>query len=285
MKKLLFPILLLSSYVFFTSCEDVSVDDILGNTNLTDEEIVEGLKSALAVGTDTSTANLGKEDGYYEDLAVRILLPTEVQTSIAGFKAKSFTYLGVTLTGEQLYNGYSNSLLGINIPGLKSKEDELIKGINRAAEDAAKTAGPIFIDAITDISIEDGFTILFGGDSTAATSYLRSRTQATLFNKYEPKIDASLNAVKIGNTSVVDEYESFVKAYNDLLNTNLGFSTVGQLAGVNTIATADLSVYSTERGLDGLFLKISEEEADIRSNPLARVNAILQKVFGELDNP
>ncbi len=283
MKKLLLPFSLLAIFAL-SSCDDVSVDDILGSTNLTDEEIVEGLKSALKVGTDTSTATLSKEDGYYQDLAVRILLPTEVQTSITNFKAKSITYLGVTLTGDQLYNGYSNSLLGINIPGLKSKEDELIKGINRAAEDAAKTAGPIFVEAITDITIEDGFNILFGGDSTAATSYLKTRTQATLFNKYEPEIDASLKAVKIGNTSVVDEYEAFVQSYNDILNTSLGITTIGQLAGVNTIAAADLSVYSTERGLDGLFLKVSEEEADIRSNPLARINAILQKVFGQLDN-
>ncbi len=283
MKKLLLPFSLLAIFAL-SSCDDVSVEDILGSTNLTDEEIVEGLKSALKVGTDTSTSTLSKEDGYYEDLAVRILLPTEVQTSIAGFKVKSITYLGVTFTGEQLFNGYSNSLLGLNIPGLKTKEDELIKGINRAAEDAAKTAGPIFVEAITDITIEDGFNILFGGDSTAATSYLKTRTQATLFTKYEPKIDASLKAVKIGNTSVVDEYEAFVQSYNDILNTSLGLTTIGQLAGVNTIAAADLSVYSTERGLDGLFLKVSEEEADIRSNPLARINAILQKVFGQLDS-
>tara|TARA_R110000850_G_scaffold67692_2_gene150772 strand:- start:125 stop:979 length:855 start_codon:yes stop_codon:yes gene_type:complete len=283
MKKLI-PALSLLAIFSLSSCEDVSVDDILGSTNLTDEEIVEGLKSALIVGTDTSTATLGKEDGYYQDLAVRILLPTEVQTSITNFKAKSITYLGVTITGDQLYNGYSNPLLGINIPGLKSKEDELIKGINRAAEDAATTAGPIFVDAITDITIVDGFNILFGGDSTAATSYLKTRTQATLFNKYEPKIDASLKSVKIGNSSVVDEYEAFVQSYNNILNTSLGITTIGQLAGVNTIAAADLSVYSTERGLDGLFLKVSEEERDIRSNPLARVNAILQKVFGQLDN-
>lgn len=283
MKKLLLFVSLLSIFSM-SSCDDVSIDDILGSSNLTDEEIIEGLKSALIVGTDTSTATLSKEDGYYHDLAVRILLPTEVQSSITNFKAKSITYLGVTLTGDQLYNGYSNSLLGINILGLKSKEDELIKGINRAAEDAATTAGPIFVDAITGITIVDGFNILFGGDSTAATSYLKTRTQATLFSKYEPKIDASLKSVKIGNSSVVDEYEAFVKSYNDILNTSLGITTIGQLAGVNTIAAADLSVYSTERGLDGLFLKVSEEEIDIRSNPLARINAILQKVFGQLDN-
>lgn len=282
MKTFILSLGLIGGVILFSGCE--TANDIINNSELTDEEIVEGLKEALKVGTDTSTATLSKEDGYYQDLAVRILLPTELQTSITSFKAKSITYSGLTISGEQIYNGYSNPLLGINIPGLKSKEQELIKGINRAAEDAAKTAGPIFIDAITDITIEDGFNILFGGDSTAATAYLRSKTEAALFARYEPKIEASLQTVKIGNTSVVDEYEEFVQSYNDILNTGLGSTTIGQLAGVNTVAAADLSVYSTNRGLDGLFLKVSEEESDIRNNPLARVNAILQKVFGELDN-
>lgn len=264
------------------SCDDVSVDDIF-SSDLTDEEIVEGLKEALVVGTDTSTATLSKQDGYYQDLAVRILLPDELQNSISGFRAKSISYLGVTITGEQLYNGYSNNLLGINIQGIKSKEDDLIRGINRAAEDAASTAGPIFVSAITDITIEDGFNILFGGDNTAATKYLQGKTNDALFAQYEPKIDASLNAVKIGNTSVVDEYEDFVQSYNDILNTSLGITTIGQLAGVNAVAATDLSAYGTQKGLDGLFLKVSDEETDIRSNPLARISAILQKVFSQLD--
>ena len=267
----------------FTSCETAdAVKDIL-DTTLSDEEIVEGLKSALAVGTDTSTEQLGAEDGYYADIAVKLLLPNEVQTSIETFKSKSINLGLVTVTGADLYDGYENTLLGINIPGLKSKEDELVKGINRAAESAASTAGPIFIEAITDITIEDGYNILFGGDETAATTYLQGKTQATLFNNFEPKIDAALQSVKVGNSSVVDEYEDFVTQYNSILNTSVGVGTIGSLMGINAIATADLSTYSTEKGLDGLFLKISEEEADIRNNPLARVNAILQKVFGQLD--
>lgn len=283
MIKLFRPLFLALSIVSFTACETADqVIDYL-DESLSDEEIVEGLKSALSVGTDTSTAQLGAEDGYYADLAVKLLLPTDVQTSIETFKSKSVSIAGLTVSGQTLYEGYSNSLLGINIPGLKSKEDELIKGINRAAESAASTAGPIFIDAITDITIEDGYNILFGGNSTAATSYLKGRTEVSLFNQFEPKINTALQAVKVGNSSVVDEYEDFVNQYNSILNTSVGVGTIGSLMGINTIATADLSTYSTQKGLDGLFLKISEEEADIRSNPLARVNAILQKVFSQLD--
>lgn len=271
------------SIFIFTSCSEDTLDNLF-STNLTDSEIAEGLREALIVGTDTSTATLSATGGYLNDPLVKILLPDNINQSVSNFRSKSFTVLGVTVTGDQLYNGYSNSLLGINIPGLKSQEDELIIGINTAAEQAASTAAPIFWDAITAITIDDAQDILFGGNNTAATSYLENRTSSSLFNQYEPKIDSALSSVTVGNTSVVDTYEDYVGSYNDVLNTSvLGFGIIGSLMGVQTVSAADLSVYSTEKGLDGLFLKIGEEEKDIREDPLARVNSILQKVFGELD--
>ena len=127
-------------------------------------------------------------------------------------------------------------------------------------------------------------TYYLEGDNTAATTYLEGRTSSKLFNQYEPMIDASLKSVKIGSTSVVDSYEDFVGSYNDILNTSVGlFGTIGSLMNIQTISVTDLSAYSTQKGLDGLFLKIGEEEKDIREDPLARVNAILTKVFGQLD--
>ncbi len=278
--KLAFSLLSLSFLLF--SCSKDDVNNFL-DSGLSDSEIAEGLKEALIVGTDTSAGKLSAPGGYLDDLAVKILLPTAIQQSINSFRSKSFTTLGVTVTGQQLYDGYSNSLLGINIPGLGSKEDALVTGINRAAESAANTAAPIFVDAITGITIDDANNILFGGDNTAATTYLEGRTSSTLFNQYEPKIDAALNSVTVGNTSVVDTYEDFVQSYNDILNTSVGFTTIGNLMNVQSVTTTDLSAYSTQRGLDGLFLKIGEEEAQIRENPLARVTDLLAKVFGELD--
>lgn len=280
MKKTVFPFLLLLAFTF-TSCDEDG--NLKLNSDLTEEEIAEGLKEALKIGTDTASAQLSAQDGYYRDLAVKILLPAEVQTSITDFQAKSFTVLGVTVTGQNLYDGYSNSLLGINIPGLKSKEDDLVQGINRAAEQAATTAAPIFVDAIVDITIADANDILFGGNNHAATEYLEGKTSGKLYNEYEPKIDAALTSVKVGNTSVVDSYENFVADYNAVLNTSVGVGTIGSLMGVQSIATTDLSAHATQKGLDGLFLKVSEEEEDIRKDPLARVNAILTRVFGALD--
>ncbi|PTM06020.1 MAG: hypothetical protein DA405_01420 [Bacteroidetes bacterium] len=281
MKKL-FSLLSLSALLVFSSCEEDVLNDFLGNGTLSESEIADGLKSALSVGTDTSSAKLGAEDGYFQDPLVKLLLPIATQNAIETFKAKQFSVGFLTISGNTVYNG--TSILGITIPGLKSKEDELILGINRAAEAAANQAAPIFIDAITDMSIADANDILFGGIDTAATAYLRNTSYNTLFTTYEPKIDNALQQVTVGGTSISQTYEDFVADYNGTLAIGIpGFGTLGSLMNLQSISVSDLSAYSTNKGLDGLFLKIAEEEQDIRTNPLARINDLLVKVFSLLD--
>lgn len=259
--------------------------EIDGTTDPSDDDsnVADGLKEALRVGTDTAVSVLNVENGYFADQAVKILLPDDIQKAIGDFKSASMSLGFITVSGEDVYNGYTNSALGIDIPGLKSKEDDLILGINRAAETAAKDAKPIFVDAITGMTISDANDILFG-DDTAATHYLRSNTYSSLFDSFEPKIDEALNTVKVGDESVAQLYEDYVKDYNDVLNTSVsGFGTVGSLLGVNAVSEPDLSEFATNEGLDGLFLKVSEEEKNIRENPLARVTELLQSVFAALD--
>lgn len=269
-------------FVAFSACELDEIDDILNENDLSDEEIAQGLKEALIVGTDTATAQLGQQGGYLDDPVVRILLPPNLRNSIDDFRSQSLSLGFVTVTGEQLYSG--TNVLGVSIPGLKSQEDELVEGINEAASEAAGVAAPIFVDAITGITIADANNILFGGVDTAATAYLRQNTGGQLYNEYEPKIDEALNSVKIGNNSVVKEYEDFVQQYNSVLSTDIpGFGTLGSLMNLNAVNATDLSAYSTNEGLDGLYLKISEEEKDIREDPLARVSSLLESVFGQLD--
>jgi len=261
--------------IFFTSsCEEIS-----DNSTLTEAEMAEGLKAALKVGTDTASAKLSVTDGYFRDQVVKILLPTEVQASIEAFKSKSVNLGLTTVSGEDLWDGYP--ALGIN--GLKSKEEALILGINRAAEDAASTAGPIFFEAITDMSIADASEILFSGNNRAATEYLQAETSLKLSAEYEPRIDEALQKVKVGNVNVVESYENFVQDYNALLNTNVGVGTIGSLMDIQTIQASDLSVYATDEGLEGLFVKVADEEEDIRTDPLARVTDLLERVFSELD--
>ncbi len=247
--------------------------------------IAEGLKEALRVGTDTATSKLAVLDGYLKDEAVKILLPDELEEQIASLKAVEINVFGLgTITGDQIYNT-GVPFLGIN--SLAESEQELILGINRAAEEAAKEAGPIFFDVIRGITITDAENILYGSD-TAATAYLIDNTYQSLYSTFEPRVNNAVNTVTIGNRTVEQLYGNFVGEYNDILNTSIPISfletrTLGSVAGINTINEADISAFATTKGLDGLFLKVQEEEANIRNNVNARVNSILQEVFGLLD--
>lgn len=289
MKKLFSLLPALVVLCSLVSCTEEDLDDFIknsGNSSLTDSEIIDGLKTALTTGTDSSTSQLSAEGGYFKDALVKILLPPEINNAVSSFKSKTFSYGNIiNVSGQTIYESGFSSL---NIASLKDKEDELILGINRAAEAAAQSAGPIFKDAIVQMSFDDARSILTGAD-TAATSYLRGKTYNSLFSEYEPVISQALNSVMIGNVSVAKAYENYIGQYNSMVNTQIdptGFvttETLGSLGGVNTVQVVDLSDYSTNKGLNGLFLKVSDEEQKIRFNPFAYVSEILRKVFGNRD--
>ncbi|MFT4061932.1 MAG: DUF4197 domain-containing protein [Edaphocola sp.] len=142
---------------------------------------------------------------------------------------------------------------------MRSMVDKAILAMNRAAEDAANQAAPIFINAITTMSIQDGLGILTGGNN-AATNYLKGRTTASLTTAFTPVIEKSL--AKTGATSL---WKNVFTTYNRISATKVNPSLTG---------------YVTERALEGLFLTIGQEEAKIRTNPAAQVTSLLQKVFG-----
>lgn len=270
------------SIILLTSCDFLNdtLEEQEGNI-----DIAEGLKEALRVGTDTATSKLAVVDGYLRDEAVKILLPDELEAQINALKAVEIDVFGLgTITGDQIYTT-GVPFLGIN--SLADKEEELIMGINRAAEEAAKEAGPIFFDAIRGITITDAENILYGSD-TAATAYLIDNTYQSLFDTFEPRVNDAVNSVTIGDRTVEELYGNFVSEYNDILNTSVPISfletqTLGSISGINTVDEADISTYATGRGLDGLFLKVQDEEANIRNNVNARVTSILEEVFGLLD--
>lgn len=265
--------------LLFASCELLE-----GIEPDNEPDIAGGLREALKIGTDTATARLAAVDGYLKDEAVKILLPDELEEQITNFKAIEIDVFGIaTFTGQQIYEsgipGFTNSLQSI--------EDELIEGVNRAAESAATEAGPIFFNAITDITITDANNILFGAND-AATVYLKDNTYESLFSTYEPKINQAISKVSVGEKTVEEAYANFVNSYNNVLNTQLptglfSRASIAELANLNIIEAADLSSFATNKGLDGLFLKIEEEEGHIRENPLNRVTDILKEVFGLLD--
>jgi len=227
--------------LLFSSCQK--------DNELSEAEIIDGLKEALKVGTDTSATTLNKTDGYYADLTVKILLPTQA---------------------DQVME------MKDDILGLAPMVEDVILKINRSAEDAAIEARPIFKDAITSIGISEGRDILFGSDY-AATLYLRNNTYNALFSIYLPKMSASLNKEIVSGVSAQSAWTDLTTFWN-----NYATTVAGQMLGMNEVNVA-LDTFVTQKGLDGLFLKVAEEEKDIRNDPMARVSDILQKVFGELD--
>ncbi len=181
-------------------------------------------------GITKGTSKLSAVDGFFKDAAIKILLPPEAQK-------------------------VEKTLRGI---GLGKVVDDAVLSMNRAAEDAAKSAAPIFLDAVKQMSFNDAIGILRGGD-TAATGYLKTKTTASLTQAFKPVIDKSLektDATKYWN-KVFSSYNKFT--YNKI--------------------NPDLSSYVTEKALSGIFHEIADQEKLIRKDPLARTSDMLKKVF------
>lgn len=249
----LIPILFL---FLFTACAELvqiaqqTLEESQGQP-LTRTEIVAGLKEALVVGTNKSVDILGVTDGYYKDEMVKILLPPEADVIVEN--------IGRIPGGNQLV------------------EDALLR-INRAAEDAVSEAKPIFVNSIRSMTINDAVGILKGADN-AATQYLhRTTTYNQLVELYRPKIKASVDKKLVGNVSTSQSWDVLTGRWNDVAN-----SVVGRVAGFEPV-DVQLDEYLTQKALDGLFLKIEEQERLIRKDPVARVTDILKRVFGSVDS-
>ncbi len=147
---------------------------------LSDEEIINGLREALRVGTDSSTKKLSKVDGFFADAAIKILMPEEAKKA------------------EKTLRNF----------GMGNLVDKAVLSMNRAAEDAAKGVGNIFWNSIKQMSITDGIQILRGGDF-AATDYLKKTTTTELTEKFRPVIEGSL-----ANVDATKYWKDVFTAYN-----------------------------------------------------------------------
>ena len=214
---------------------------------LTKEEVARGLKSALTVGTDTAVSLLHKSNGFYKDKLLKITFPKEAQ---------------------EILKHKDNALL--KAVGITKLINDAELRLNRAAEEAVKDAKPIFVNAITSMTIQDAFGILNGTDN-AATYYLKKKTSAQLKQAFMPKIDKSLKKPLVNGISADKAWTTLVTAYNKVAK------YVPELKTVN----ANLKNHVTDQAIKGLFAKIAEEEKEIRHNPMDRVNSILKKVFGQ----
>ncbi|MFM2135999.1 MAG: hypothetical protein RL021_1399 [Bacteroidota bacterium] len=199
---------------------------------LSNQQIVTGLKDALSIGTNIATGSASKPDGYNKNPLIHIPFPKEAED-------------------------VKKALINI---GMKKQVKEFETQLNRAAEDAAKKATPIFINAITKMTITDGLTILKGRQDEA-TQFLKKNTQTQLTAEFRPVIKASLEKVQITRY-----WKPLITKYNKL--------KLGKKQNPN------LDAYVTEKAIDGLFKLIAQEEQKIRKDPVARVTDILKLVFG-----
>lgn len=249
--KSFIKISIVTTMLLFTSCAQLL--DTIGQmelpVKLTEADIAKGLKEALKVGTNNSVDILSLKDGFLGDELLKIVLPSDAD-----------------IITENL------SL----IPGGDKLVDDVILRLNRAAEDAVREATPIFVDAITSMTIADAFNILHGSDN-AATDYLKKETYFELKELFQPKVTNSLNKKLIGNISTNESWSFLTEQYNAVAN-----SLIGSIAGLQPLDIS-LDEYVTIQALDGLFLKVADEEKGIRKDPLKQVTPLLKKVFGELD--
>jgi hypothetical protein len=206
-----------------------------GTTNLNNADIGKALKEALNKGVTEQVTKLTAEDGFYKNEAVKILLPAELQ--------KVDTRL------RQL--------------GMASLADEGIKVLNRAAESAVKEATPIFVNAITTMTITDAKTILMGADNSA-TAYLQKTTTTPLYSKFSPVVQTSLSEV---GADVI--WAKIIKKYNGL--------------PLVTKVNPDLTDYVSNKALEGVFKMITVEEKSIRTSLSSRTSDLLKKVFALQD--
>jgi len=200
-------------------------------SGLSSQDIANGLKEALTIGAEKGCVNLSKSDGFFKNAALKILMPPEAQK-------------------------IENTIRGL---GMNQLADDFILSMNRAAEDACNTAAPIFVKAIKEMSITDGINILKGNE-TAATTYLKSKTEMDLKASFSPIIKTSLDKV-----DATKYWEKIITTYNAIPLTKK--------------MNPDLTAYVTDKSMNGIYSEIASQEKEIRANPMARTTALLKSVF------
>jgi hypothetical protein len=242
--------LLIFCSIILSSCDillQTANSVIQTNQPLTTTDVANGLKEALKVGTDTATTRIGKLNGYLLDQAIRINLPPQT-AQVVKYAQK--------------------------VPGLDKLINDVITQINRSAEDAAKQAAPIFKDAITMMTIADAWGILNGAD-TSATHYLKQKTYDQLFNLYRPVMQKSLGKPIVAGFSAQKTWDELTGKWNQFAN-----SFAGKLLQVSAV-NVSLDEYVTHQALRGAFIKVADQEKEIRTNVNARVTDLLRRVFGK----
>lgn len=228
-------LLVLSIALVASACDTLSNLVTSVYAEPTEAEIGQGLKEALNIGVSKGADSLSQVDGYFKS-PYKILLPAEARKITSKLK---------------------------NVPGFSDLENVILEKINRGAEDAAKKAKPIFVDAITSMTFGDALNILMGPND-AATQYLQQKTNEELYQAFSPVIVESL-----------DKFQAR-KVWSDAVNVYNKIPLIDK-------ANPDLGDYVTREALSGMFKMVAKEEQNIRKNLSARTSDLLRKVFAKQD--
>jgi hypothetical protein len=246
MKIKLISATLFFSLITLNSCDTLNeVAQVVNNTGtsttntpkLTNDEVISGLREALNVGIKNSVNLTSITDGFWKNDMIRIPFMEDA----IKVKQKALDW------------------------GLDGQVEKFEVTMNRAAEEATKEALPIFVDAIKNMSVSDGFAILNGGDG-AATKFLKDQTTAKLVAAFAPKVETA-----IANVKLTEYWNPIITKYNSAMTFTGGEKL-----------NPDLNKYITEKAISGLFYMVEQEENKIRKDPMARVSDLLQKVFGSI---
>lgn len=204
----------------------------LSLADLSGADASSGVKAALGKGAEAAVALLGQPGGFLDNPKVRIPLPGYLEDA-----AKLMRKFG---QGKAI--------------------DELVTGMNRAAEAAVPMGKEVLVSAVQNMSVTDAKKILTGGD-TSVTDFFAEKTRAPLTERFLPIVSQSIDKVGVA------------QQYNAVAGKAASFGLVKK-------EDASLAQYVTGKTLDGLFTMIGEEEKKIRQDPVGSGSAILQKVFG-----
>ena len=207
--------------------EVVGVDDGL--------DVSGGLKEALNIGVEQAVSTLSAEDGYFGS-PYKILIPEDARKIVSTVSS---------------------------LPGLTHVEKDLVAKMNEAAELSAKKAGPIFLEAIKQMSFKDATNILMG-EQDAATRYLESTSGKKLYEEFMPVIQAALDEVDARSI-----WNKAVTTYNKI--------------PLKKKLNPDLDDHVNQMAINGMFSLVEEKEKGIREDVGLRTSPLLKEVFAKQD--
>ncbi len=230
------------------------ITDVTSSKTLDNATVSNGLKEALKSGVTYATTQLGSNNGYLNNKAVKIPLPNNLS------KAESL----------------------IRTAGGDKMADDLINSMNAAASKAAPKTAEIFISAIDKMSVTDAQKIL-GGGNNAATEYFKTNTTESLKKSIAPIIQETMKENQVAGyyETVNNIYKSSAKGLVD----NSAVIGMAKSFGVDSYVPGNsnesLDEFVTNKAIEGLFTMIAQKESAIRTNPVEQTSSILKQVFGK----